>query len=48
MAKIRLVVKVRNHGARIESLPLKDLVELSGYPNKRWSYEDGWLILEAF
>jgi hypothetical protein len=27
---------------------LKRLVELSGYRKRRWSYEDGWLILEGF
>jgi hypothetical protein len=48
MAKIRLLVKVRNHGARIESLPLKDLVELSECHEKRWEFKDGWLILEGF
>jgi hypothetical protein len=31
-----------------ESVPLKSLVELSGYRKTRWSFEDGWLILEAF
>jgi hypothetical protein len=48
LAKIRLVVKVRKQGSRIESIPLKQLVELSGYDKRHWSYVDGWLILEAF
>ena len=48
MAKIRLFVRVRKQGCRIESVPLKRLVELSGYRKTRWSYEDGWLVLEAF
>jgi hypothetical protein len=30
------------------SVPLRRLVELSGYRKRRWSFEDGWLILEAF
>ena len=48
MPKIRLFVSVRKQGSRIESVPLKQLVKLSGFPKKRWSFEDGWLILEAF
>lgn len=48
MGKVRLFVCVREHGARIESVSLKDLVLLSGFRKRRWSYEDGWLILEAF
>ena len=49
MSKIRLVVKVRgDKGARIESVPLKQLVELAVCHKKRWSYADGWLILEGF
>jgi len=48
LAKLRLYVKVRVQGGRIESVPLKRLVELSGYRKRRWFYEDGWLILEAF
>ena len=45
---MRLFVVVREQGCRIESVPLKRLVELSGYRKTRWSYEDGWLVLEAF
>lgn len=49
LAKIRLYVKVRSDSrSRIESVPLKELVKLSGYPKTRWSFKDGWLILEAF
>ena len=48
LARIRLYVKVRVQGGRIDSVPLKQLVRLSGFPKKRWSFEDGWLILEAF
>jgi hypothetical protein len=48
MAKLRLYVKVRKQGSRIESVPLKRLVKLSQYDKTRWSYENGWLILEAF
>jgi len=48
MPKIRLFVKVRKQGARIDSVPLKKLVKLSGFHKKRWEFKDGWLILEAF
>ena len=48
LAKVWLFVRVRKQGCRIESVPLKRLVELSGFRKRRWSYEDGWLILEAF
>jgi len=48
MPKIRLFIRVRKQGSRIESVPLKHLVELAGYRKRRWSFEDGWLILEAF
>ena len=50
VAKIRLFVCTRknNKGSYIASVPLKQLVKLSGYRKTRWSYEDGWLILEAF
>jgi hypothetical protein len=41
-------VRVREQGCRIESVPLKRLVELNDYRKKRWWFEDGWLILEAF
>ena len=48
LGKVRLFVRVRKQGCRIESVPLKRLVVLSGYRKKRWFFEDGWLILEAF
>jgi hypothetical protein len=49
LAKIRLFIKVRERGrARVESVPVKRLVKLSGYRKKHWSFEDGWLILEAY
>ena len=49
MAKIRLYVKVRSEArSRIDSVPLKHLVKLSEFPKRRWSFKDGWLILEAF
>jgi hypothetical protein len=48
VAKIRLYIRSRKQGSYIASVPLKRLVELSGYPKKRWSYEGGWLVLEAF
>jgi hypothetical protein len=48
MAKLRLFVRVRKQGSRIESVPLKRLIKLSGYDKRRWEFKDGWLILEAF
>jgi len=48
MGKVRLFIRVRKQGCRIESVPLRRLVELSGYRKTRWYFEDGWLILEAF
>jgi hypothetical protein len=48
LGKVRLFVRVRKQGCRIESVPLKHLVELSAYDKKRWRFEDSWLILEAF
>ena len=48
IAKIKLFVRVRLQGGRIESVPVKRLIELSRYRKRRWSLEDGWLILEAF
>ena len=48
MAKIQLYVRTRKQGSRIESVPLKRLVKLSGFRKKRWEFKDGWLILEAF
>lgn len=48
LGKVRLFVRVRVQGCRIESVPLKRLVELSGFRKRRWSFEGGWLVLEAF
>jgi hypothetical protein len=48
LGKVRLFVRVRAQGSRIESVPLKRLAQLSAYRKRRWRYEDGWLILEAF
>lgn len=48
LGKVRLFVVVRGHGGRIESVPLRRLVLLSAYRKRRWSFVDGWLILEAF
>lgn len=48
LGKVRLYVRVRKQGGRIESVPVKGLVKLSGFRKKRWPYDDGWLILEAF
>jgi hypothetical protein len=52
MGKIRLYVRARKQGSRIESVPLKRLVRLSKSREKRWVFKktvgnDGWLILEA-
>jgi hypothetical protein len=48
VSKVRLFVRVRKQGCRIESVPLKHLLRLSGYRKRRWSFEDGVLVLEAF
>jgi len=48
MVKLRLFVRCRKQGAYIASVPVRRLVELSGYDKRRWRFEDGWLILEAF
>lgn len=48
MSKVRLCVCVRGQGARIESVPLKDLEKLSDCRKKQWKFEDGWLILDAY
>ena len=48
LGKVRLFVRVRKQGSRIESVPLKRLIELSDFRKKRWEFKDGWLILEAF
>jgi hypothetical protein len=48
LGKVRLFVRVRVQGCRIESVPLKRLLKLSNFRKKRWEFRDGWLILEAF
>jgi hypothetical protein len=48
VGKVRLFVRVRVQGCRIESVPLKRLVALSSFHKRRWSFVDGWLVLEAF
>jgi hypothetical protein len=48
LSKVRLYVRVRSQGARVESVPLRRLEKLADYRKRRWSYEDGWLVLEAF
>jgi len=59
MSKIRLYVKCRKTGCRIASVPLQQLVKLSGFGQRRWEFKrackckgacmhkDGWLTLEA-
>jgi len=50
LGKIRLFVRLRrsNGGYYIASVPLKRLKLLADYDKLRWSFVDGWLILEAF
>jgi hypothetical protein len=50
LAKLPLFIKFRpsNSGYYIASVPMKRLIKLSGYRKKRWVFEDGWLVLEAF
>ncbi|MBN1244715.1 hypothetical protein JXA31_03890 [Candidatus Bathyarchaeota archaeon] len=52
MAKksIKLFVRSRKQGSYIASVPLQKLDKFSKTPEKHrhWSFEDGWLILEAF
>jgi hypothetical protein len=43
--KVKLFVKVRKQGARIESVPLKAVKEMSAAGHTRWYFEDGWLVL---
>jgi len=49
---IRLHIGTRNQGSGsyIASVPLQQVRKYSQAPDKsrRWSFEDGWLILEAF
>ena len=48
VAKIRLFIRCYKQGCRIASVPMNDLIKLSAFPKRRWSFKDGWLILEAF
>lgn len=48
MSKIRLFIKKRKQGCRVDSVPLKKLIKLSGFHTRSWEFKDGWLILEAF
>jgi hypothetical protein len=45
--RIRLFVKVRSQGSRIESIPLKRLEKLSKRSKRKWYFENGWLVLET-
>ncbi len=49
--RLRLFVRVRSQGSRIESVPLKRLVELSKCGYRNWRVEKAengyWLVLEA-
>ena len=47
MPNIKLFIKKRKQGSRIESVPLKRLAELSKRKKKSWNLKDGWLILTA-
>jgi len=48
LGRVRLFVRTREQGSRIESVPLKRLVKLSRCRKRFWRFKDGWLILEAF
>ena len=48
MSKISLRIHTIKQGSRIRSVPLRKLIKLSKCREKRWSFKDGWLILEAF
>lgn len=48
MGRIRLFIRKRKHGYVIASVPMRQLVKLSGFRKRRWEFKDGWLILEAF
>lgn len=49
MVKLRLFVRFRGvHGAYVSSVPVRELIRLSRYCKRRWSFEDGVLVLEAF
>ena len=48
LGRVRLFIRTRKQGSRIESVPLKRLVKLSMCRKRYWKFKDGWLILEAF
>ena len=50
MPKISLHIGVRKQGqgCYIASVPLKKLTKLAEFRKKRWTFKDGWLILEAW
>lgn len=43
--KVRLYIRVRKQGARVESLPLKAVEEMACKCHRSWYLEDGWLVL---
>ena len=43
--KLRMYVRVRKQGARIESVPLKKIEEMQSVSCKWWYYDNGWLVL---
>ena len=47
---IKLFIRTRKQGSYIASVPLQKLNKFSKAPEKsrRWSFKDGWLILEAY
>ena len=46
--KISLYIRGRKQGFYIASVPMRKLVKLSEFRKKRWTFKDGWLVLEAF
>ena len=51
MGVLRLFIRKRKHGSRIDSIPLNQLVKLSACRERSWVIEDNpegkWLILEG-
>jgi len=45
---LHIGIRKQGQGCYIASVPLKKLVRLSKFHKKRWTFKDGWLILEAF
>jgi hypothetical protein len=43
--RVRLFIKTRKQGSRIESVPLEKIKEMQSVPYKWWYYDDGWLVL---